>query len=79
MIRALFFDFNGVLVDDEALHFELFRRVFVQEGLALSAADYYEKYVGCDDGGCFRLVFEAARRPLDQALMMRLDRFLWKN
>ena len=33
MIRAVIFDFNGVLVDDEPVHFELFREVLAQEGV----------------------------------------------
>lgn len=72
MIRALFFDFNGVIVDDEALHYELFRQVFEEEGIVLHEDAYYEKYVGCDDEGCFRLVFGASKRSLDQVLLMRL-------
>ena len=32
MIRAVIFDFNGVLVDDEPVHFDLFREVLGQEG-----------------------------------------------
>jgi beta-phosphoglucomutase-like phosphatase (HAD superfamily) len=34
MIRAVIFDFNGVLIDDEQIHFELFREVLAQEGVA---------------------------------------------
>ena len=37
MIRAVIFDFNGVLVDDEHVHFELFREVLAQEGVELTA------------------------------------------
>src|SRR5438132_1158482 len=37
MIQAVIFDFNGVLVDDEHVHFELFREVLGQEGVALDA------------------------------------------
>src|SRR6516165_2548141 len=33
MIQAVIFDFNGVLVDDETVHFELFREVLGQEGV----------------------------------------------
>ncbi len=35
MLRAILFDFNGVLVDDEPIHFELLRRVLAEEGHAL--------------------------------------------
>jgi beta-phosphoglucomutase len=53
MIRAVIFDFNGIIVDDEPVHFELFRRVLKEEGIDLSKKDYYAKYLGMDDRGCF--------------------------
>src|SRR5215510_9935304 len=52
-LRAVIFDFNGVIVDDEPLHFELFREVLAEEGIALSEEDYHGKYLGYDDRGCF--------------------------
>ena len=53
MIRAVLFDFNGVIVDDEPLHFELFREVLKKEGVNLAREDYYSKYLGMDDHDCF--------------------------
>ncbi len=53
MIQAVIFDFNGVLVDDEAVHFELFREILAQEGVVITDQDYHERYLGYDDRGCF--------------------------
>jgi HAD superfamily hydrolase (TIGR01509 family) len=53
VLRAVLFDFNGVLVDDEPIHLDLFQRVLAEEGIALPAADYYERYLGLDDRACF--------------------------
>ena len=52
-IRAVIFDFNGVLVDDEHLHFDMFREVLSQEGVEITARDYHERFLGLDDRGCF--------------------------
>jgi beta-phosphoglucomutase len=52
-LRAVIFDFNGVIIDDEPIHLELFRAVLGEEGMALSDDDYREKYLGYDDRGCF--------------------------
>ena len=52
-MRAIIFDFNGVIIDDEPLHLELFRAVLAEEGIALSDEDYRGKYLGYDDRGCF--------------------------
>jgi HAD superfamily hydrolase (TIGR01509 family) len=60
MIRAIIFDFNGVLVDDEAVHFELFREVLAVEGIALSEREYQAEYLGYDDRGCFEVALERA-------------------
>ena len=52
-IGAVIFDFNGVLVDDESVHFALFREVLAQEGVAITERDYHERYLGYDDRRCF--------------------------
>ena len=72
MLRAVIFDFNGVLVDDEPLHFELLRRIFEEEGLQLEDDDYFRRYVGVDDRGCIRDFFSRAGREVDESLLARL-------
>jgi beta-phosphoglucomutase len=72
VLRAIVFDFNGVLVDDEPLHYRLFRRVLEEEDLSLSEEDYYDRYLGLDDRGCFREVLEAAGRDASPLHLMRL-------
>ncbi|MBL8187438.1 MAG: HAD family phosphatase [Acidobacteria bacterium] len=62
MLKAIIFDFNGVIVDDEPLHLELFRRVLGEEGIALSDEDYHAKYLGYDDRGCFTAALADAGR-----------------
>ena len=56
MLRAILFDFNGVLVDDEPLHLELFQKVLAEEGIDLSSEQYYAEYLGFDDQACFETV-----------------------
>src|SRR5262249_45475305 len=67
MIRAVIFDFNGVLVDDEPVHFELFREVLAAEGVGLTAEAYHDKYLGFDDRGCFEAALRDAGRPAPSA------------
>lgn len=71
-MRAILFDFNGVLVDDEPLHFELFRKVLAEEGIELSERDYYEHYLGFDDRACLEAVLESAGESADLGRLMRL-------
>lgn len=72
MLRAVVFDFNGILVDDEPIHFRLFRKVLAEEGIELSEEDYYEKYLGFDDRGCFEAVLETAGEETSTLRVTRL-------
>ena len=47
---AVLFDFNGVLVDDEDVHFEAFRRILEVLGVTVSH-EVYRRYLGFDDRG----------------------------
>ena len=60
MFPATFFDFNGVLVNDEVVHFETFREVLAGLGVTLSEHDYLHRYLGYDDAGAFRAILEDA-------------------
>ena len=67
MIRAVLFDFNGVIVDDEPVHFKLFQKVLAEEGIKLSKKDYYSKYLGMDDFDCFATAARDAGQPAEEA------------
>ena len=72
MFRAILFDFNGVLVDDEPLHFELFQRVLADEGISLSEEGDYRRFLGLDDRGCFSAVLAEAGQEAPPHRIMRL-------
>lgn len=55
-IKAVMFDFDGVLFDTEPLHFEMFRQVLRMEGVVLDPDRYHACYVGLTDQACFRAV-----------------------
>lgn len=61
-LKAVIFDFNGVIVDDEPLHFELFRQVLGEAELPLTEEDYQAKYLGYDDRACFATALRDAGR-----------------
>jgi beta-phosphoglucomutase len=64
---ALLLDYNGVIVQDEPLHFASFRDVLAQQGIALTERDYYASFLGLNDRVAFRKAFERAGRPSDEA------------
>lgn len=51
MIHAVAFDFNGVIVDDEPIHYEAFRLALEPFGVALTREAYWAKYLAYDDRG----------------------------
>jgi HAD superfamily hydrolase (TIGR01509 family) len=56
MLRAIVFDFDGVLANSEPLHYESYRAVLADEGVTLDEPDYYAHYLGFDDVGAFEAV-----------------------
>jgi len=72
MLRAVIFDFNGIIVDDEPIHFELFKKVLGEEGIALTEEAYYERYLGFDDRGAFTCGFGEHNRQLSHEKLAQL-------
>jgi len=61
---AVLFDFDGVLVNSEPLHFQAFREVLAGEQIELSEQEYFGELIGFDDKGAFRRVYESRGLPL---------------
>jgi HAD superfamily hydrolase (TIGR01509 family) len=72
MLRAIIFDFNGIIVDDEPIHFRLFQRVLGEEGISLNQHDYYARYLGFDDRGAFIASYRDHDRELSEAKLAEL-------
>lgn len=52
-LQAIVFDFDGVIANSEPLHLLAFQQALAEDGVELSAADYYSRYLGYDDVGMF--------------------------
>jgi beta-phosphoglucomutase len=63
MIKAIFFDFNGVIIDDEPLQMAVYQEILHERGIGITEADYYSA-LGLDDEGFVRVAFERAKQPL---------------
>ena len=50
MIKAIFWDNDGVLVDTERLYFQANQEIFAEAGLALSERDYLQLFLRQDKG-----------------------------
>jgi beta-phosphoglucomutase len=76
MLRAIIFDMDGVICDSEPLHMQAFQHVLKELGIVLTDEDYYDKYLACDDRGCFRAVLKVSGQPVPdgEALQKLIDR-----
>jgi len=55
-IRAIVFDFDGVLADSEPLHLRSYQEVLSPIGITLTRDEYYARYLGYDDEGVFTTI-----------------------
>jgi beta-phosphoglucomutase len=67
MLAAVIFDFDGIIVDTEPLHYKAFQEVLVPMGLGYSWDEYLRHYIGFDDRDAFRESFSAAGREIGDA------------
>ncbi len=76
LLRALIFDFDGVLVDSEPLIFELTQKMAAMEGWKVSEEEYYREYLALDDRGIVEHLYRTHGRELD--LARRDELVAWK-
>ena len=72
MIRAILFDFNGVIADDETPHFLSFQQALAEARLALTQEEYYGPYLGMDERTCARMLLEHRDGTCDEAELSRI-------
>jgi beta-phosphoglucomutase len=71
MIQAVFFDFNGVIVDDEPLQMKAYQEVLGREGLTVTEAEYYGS-MGMHDVAFLRAAYARGERELDDDTLKRV-------
>src|SRR5262245_58427142 len=69
---AVIFDFDGVLVNSEPLHFRAFAEVAAAEKIDLSEHEYYSELIGFDDKGAWKHLFASRQRELDPRTFLRV-------
>jgi beta-phosphoglucomutase len=70
--RALVFDFNGTLSDDEDVMYEVFAAIFAQEGRPLSRQEYLDVLAGLADDETVR-VWLGHRDDIDSVVARRVE------
>lgn len=65
MINAIFFDFNGVIIDDENLQMQVYQELFREQGIELTEADYMSS-LGMDDDTFVRAGYQRANAAVTE-------------
>jgi len=63
---GIIFDFDGVIVDTEPLHWKVFKRMLEPKGLPLTWEMYLDRYLGFDDRDVFRVAYKDAGLDLSE-------------
>ena len=69
---AVLFDFDGVIVNSEPLHFQAFHEVLAAEHIDLGEEEYYRELIGFDDKGAFRHLYKIRNLPLPPRTFLSL-------
>jgi beta-phosphoglucomutase len=65
MLSAVIFDFDGIIVDSEPMHFRAFNEVLNPLDIEITWEDYGETYIGFDDRDAFKAAFKANNQKID--------------
>lgn len=69
MLKAVLFDFNGVIVNDEPLHEKLIDQLLVEENLRPKPGEFRQVCLGCSDRVCIKDLFASRGRILSDVAL----------
>jgi len=67
VLRAVIFDFDGVITDSEVLHLRAFNEVLRSYGVEMTTKSYYQSYLGLSDADCFKVLIQQGILKVDPA------------
>lgn len=79
-LKAVLFDFNGVIINDEPIHQALIEQLLVEENLRPNPAEFREVCLGRSDRACFKDLLSrrgrvATEAYLDELVKRKSDRY----
>ena len=74
-VRAVIFDFNGTLSNDEPILCDIFRELFAEQGKPLSAEEYFDRLAGLSDPEIVRTWLGPDHPAVDQVIAKRIARY----
>lgn len=71
-LKAVLFDFNGVIINDEAIHQQLTEEIILEENLRPSADEFREVCLGRSDRACLEEILKRRGRIVTQEYLTKL-------
>ncbi len=71
MIKAILFDFNGVIIDDEPIQMRVYQELLAAEGVELTEEDYAASH-GMDDVTFVKAAYERRDKTVDDKKMSEI-------
>lgn len=71
-LKAILFDFNGIIINDESIHEQLIKQILIEENLALKPGEYKEICLGRSDRTCVRDILKNRGRVVSEDYLTRL-------
>jgi beta-phosphoglucomutase len=68
-LKAVLFDFNGVIIHDEPIHDRLLQQLLIEENLRPKPEEFRQLCLGRSDRACIKDLFSARGRILSSAML----------
>lgn len=71
-LKAVLFDFNGVIINDESIHERLIEQLLLEENLTLKPGEYRKVCLGRSDRACLRELLASRGRVVNDTYLAQL-------
>lgn len=71
-LKAVLFDFNGVIINDEPIHKQLIEQLFIEENLRPKRGEFRQFCLGRSDRACINELFASRGRVLSEGYLNQL-------
>jgi beta-phosphoglucomutase len=72
VLKAILFDFNGVIINDESIHHQALEEILLSENLSLPGKELWKMSVGRSDRACLREILNSRGRFVNDEYLDKL-------
>ena len=72
MLKAVLFDFNGIIINDESIHQELIEQILIEENLRPQPGEFRKVCLGRSDRACLSDLLTGRGRVVSETYLLQL-------